>query len=160
MKELIKLNDLFLTRVHVDWRPPNAKTKSPGDKPFIDYNIFRNKKNNRLFALVLIVRAHSGNPPKEDGQEIDAEIVGIFSFSKDATEEEMQNLIRINGLTILYGLLRGHLATMTGAFPGQKFILPSIYMNNIIPEVEQRRKEASVKKTRVSKKPLKKQRIQ
>ncbi len=143
MKELIKLNDFFLTKVHVDWRVPNSKTKSPGDKPFIDYNIMRNKEDQQLFALELTVRSHSGNPPKEDGQEIDAVIVGIFSFSENATEEQMQTLIRINGLTILYGLLRGHLATLTGAFPGQKYILPSLYMQNIITEVEERKKKAS-----------------
>jgi len=160
MKELIKLNDFFLTRLHVDWRAPKAKTKSPGDKPIIDYNVFQYKKNDRLFKLELMVRAHSGNPSKEDGQEIDAEIIGIFSFSKDASENEMHSLIRINGLTILYGLLRGHLATITGAFPGQRFILPSIYMNNVILEVEQRRKKNSVKKTRVSKKPSKKKKSQ
>jgi hypothetical protein len=41
------------------------------------------------------------------GYTIDSEIVGLFSFPEGASEVKMQMLIRVNGATILYGILLG-----------------------------------------------------
>lgn len=41
-------------------------------------------------------------------------------------------LVLYNGSLILYGLLRGQIAAITGAFPTGKFMLPSVNMQQVI----------------------------
>ena len=48
----------------------------------------------------------------------------------------MQYLIRYNGCAILYGILRGMLATMTGTFPEGAIRMPTIMVDEIVKKVE------------------------
>jgi len=156
MKKLLQLDDFFMARLHVDWRGAGEESSTLSQNPDIDYRIGRNQDNRRQFAMELSVQAFSGKAPEEPGYEIDARIQGVFSFAEDATEEEMNYLIRVNGATILYGLLRGHIAAMTGAFPGQKLVLPAVYMQELIPEIHKRKVETLLEKRTTPEKALKK----
>ena len=70
---------------------------------------------------------------------IDSEIVGYFSFSEEFSDEEKRQItIRINGSVILYGILRGQIATFTGSFPNGKFNLPTVNMIEIVNEIEKK----------------------
>ena len=144
MKKYIELKDFCIKHLHVDWFfSEEMPKKVPKENPFIDYVILRNPENSHEFSMTLTIEAISDKEPKVGSFLVKATLMGLFTFTKESKEEEMQYLIRVNGATILYGLLRGHLATITGAFPkGGKYILPSIYMQEIIPKIEKRKTKA------------------
>jgi preprotein translocase subunit SecB len=143
IKKMLQLDSFFVKKLHVDCASYEQWSKINSDNPFIDYTILRNPKNGRQFAIDMLIRAFSGKDPSKPGLIIEASLVGFFSFSDDSSEDEMQYLIRINGATILYGLLRGHIISITGAFPYGPFLLPSIYMDEIIPKIEMRKRASS-----------------
>lgn len=51
----------------------------------------------------------------------------------------MQYFVRINGCTMLYSLLRGQVAMITGSFPDGKFNLPAIVMHDEIMKIEKKK---------------------
>lgn len=150
MKKLITLIDFCIKRCHVDWFFPDEKFDWPyNENLFIDYHILRNEKDSRKFIMNLIFKTHTEDKMENGEFLIEAELMGLFEFSEKATEDDMQSLIRINGGTILYGLLRGHLAGITGAFPsGGKYVLPSVYFHEIVPLVEKRKSATKPKPLR------------
>ncbi|MEX2381721.1 MAG: hypothetical protein WD490_05010 [Opitutales bacterium] len=86
---------------------------------------------------------------------LDFRIQGVFRFDEGLEEQKMQYLVRVNGGTILYGILRGMLATMTGAFPEGRINLPTIMMQDVVRRVEERRNSKPIKKTSAAKQPTK-----
>jgi len=141
----MQLEEFFLTRLHVVWNSP------PKPEPVISefsfgYDVARHKTEPRRFLLTF--KMHTA--PKEKtplvGYEIDCHIVGLFSFFEGVDEAEMQQLIRINGCTILYGILRGQIAGVTGSFVGGKFNLPTVMMHEVVQNIEAEKAAARAKK--------------
>ena len=67
---------------------------------------------------------------------IDVEIAGIFSFPDGTGSSDMQGIIRVNGCTIFYSLLRGHLASVTGVFQSGPYVLPTVNMLEVVKKIE------------------------
>ena len=143
MPEILQLKDFVITRLHVDWHEPDKPTaESPeftGSMGF-DYEVLRRTDTARFFALRFQFKLTPEVKKTKTGYEIEAEIVGFFDFPGTMTEDKMQALVRINGATILYGILRGEIAAFTGSFPGGKFMLPAVYMQDIVKDIETRKR--------------------
>lgn len=106
-----------------------------------DYNILCQKDNPRIKKMVM---KFSITPNQEDETPrcpyaIDVEIEGIFSFPDDMPEEKVDLIVRVNGMTILYGILRGEIANVTGSFKSGKFILPTVMMQDVVKDIEARK---------------------
>lgn len=99
--------------------------------------------------------------------EVRAVIVGFFKLPPELTAAQADTLLKINGLSMLYGALRGLVLSFSGAFPpGVRCILPTVNMAQVVSEAEAEaaaqkkgqkkdglRKDASVtKRGRISKK--------
>ena len=155
MPELLQLKDFFITRLHVDWHEPvGGEQHLPqfhGGVAF-DYDVLRKKDALRSFALRLRVKLEPKPAKSKTGYEIDSEIMGLFDFPESMEEQQMQALIRVNGGTILYGILRGQIAAFTGSFPGGKLSLPTVYMQDVVEEVEKRKQAKRRKKSVVKRK--------
>jgi len=155
MPEILQLKDFFITRLHVDWHEPVGGGRHlpqvHGGVAF-DYDVLRKKDALRSFALRLRVKLKPKPAKSKAGYEIDSEIMGLFDFPESMEEQQMQALIRINGGTILYGILRGQIAAFTGSFPGGKLSLPPVYMQDIVEEVEKRKQAKHRKKYPVKRK--------
>jgi len=132
-----------MTRVNVAWHEPSQPGSIDIDFLF-DYDVARHTAKQHIFRLALRLAAKSKTPTPVDFS-LDCEIVGFFRFPEASTEETMQRLVRLNGCTILYGILRGQLANITGSFPRQKLILPTVMMEDVINEIE--REKAQARKT-------------
>jgi len=130
-----------MTRVNVAWHEPSEPGTVEIDFLF-DYDVARHATEKNRFRLAFRVGVKSKTPAPVD-YSLDCEIVGFFLFPEDTTEEAMQRLIRLNGCTILYGILRGQLANITGSFPRQKLILPTVMMEDVILQIEQEKAQAS-----------------
>lgn len=129
-----ELEEFFFTKIHVAWHEP-AKAGSAEVDYLFDYEIGRHADEKNRYRLVFRVGAHPRSSIPA-GYVMDSEVVGFFRFPPDMVREMMERLIRINGCTILYGILRGHLATVSGTFPGRKLLLPTVMMEEVVQEIE------------------------
>lgn len=154
MPDILQLKDFVITRLHVDWHEPGTPlpVSSLRQQISFDYDVLRKKDAPRSFVLRLRMRLGSNTSKSKAGYEITSEIMGLFEFPDTMDDKQMNGLVRINGGTILYGVLRGELAAFTGSFPGGKFILPAVCMQDVVAGIE-KRKHASRKKTKSQPKP-------
>lgn len=157
---IIHLEEYYLEKVLIERKDSDP----PGDHLSIaydfDYSVQRSARNPQLFLLTFIVRDDpEAKTPHPQIYNLDFRIQGIFRFDEGLEEQKMQYLVRVNGGTILYGILRGMLATMTGAFPEGRLNLPTLMMADVVRKVEERhdpktpdQKPAATKKAKATKK--------
>lgn len=141
----LQLEEFFLTRLHVVWNPPSKPEQVVSEFSF-GYDVARHKTELRRFLLTFTMHTAQKEKTPLVGYEIDCQIVGLFTFVEGVDEAEMQQLIRINGCTILYGILRGQIAGVTGSFVGGKFNLPTVMMHEVVQHVEADKAAARAKK--------------
>ncbi len=158
---IIHLEEYFLEKLLVERRPPNASDIEYGQVSIsfdFDYQIKRNPDDSSFFMLTFIVRDDpSVKTACPQAYNIDLRIIGVFRFNEDVEEDQMQYLIRFNGCTILYGILRGILSTITGTFPEGAIKLPTIMIDEVVKKIEERiQKENTNKLKRPKKKVAKK----
>lgn len=141
MSVQMQLDDFALTRLHVNWRPPSKPTVDIGELTSrFDYNVAINAKDKKRFKLDLYLKiVEIGKQQAAVGYEIEADLVGIFSFPEETDQETRQKLVRVNGVNLLYSTFRGVLCGVTGVFPGGKLVLPTIMPVEIVKAVETRR---------------------
>jgi hypothetical protein len=137
-----------MTRVNLAWHDPKESTTVDIKHEF-DYDVHRNTQKKNLFRLVFRFGL-SPRTPVPVGYVLDSEIVGYFSFPEGTSEENMQVLIRNNGCTILYGILRGQIASITGSFPHAKLVLPTVMMEEVVKDIE--KSKAGIPKAAIAKK--------
>lgn len=148
------LDEFFMTRVNVAWHEPSQPGSVDIDYLF-DYDVARHATEKHRFRLAFRLGVKSKSPTPVD-YSLDCEIVGFFRFPEQSSDEAMQRLIRLNGCTILYGILRGQLANITGSFPRQKLILPTVMMEDVVNEIEREKAQARQAKPPIAKKTAKK----
>jgi len=145
MPDILKLEDFQLVQLDVKWQDEEdfeGEESVPSDAEFsISYDVLRQKEDSRRFALNMRVQSGPDGPGKA-GYTIVAVMEGFFSFPESVAEDDMQMLVRINGLTILYGILRGQLSMITGVFSGGEFVLPAIYMPDVVTQIESQKQKS------------------
>jgi preprotein translocase subunit SecB len=134
------LDEFFMTRVNVAWHEPTQPGSIDIDYLF-DYDVARHTTEKQRFRLAFRLASKSKTATPVD-YSLDCEIVGFFRFPEDATEETMQSLVRLNGCTILYGILRGQLSNITGSFPHRKMVLPTVMMEEVVKDIEREKAHA------------------
>lgn len=137
----LHLDEFFIIRLNLAWvTAESAETSEeyPSDLG-IDYELSRHDDDPQLFRLVL--RVDSVVKKGYTGLNVESEIAGFFSFPEDTAEDEMQYLVRVNGASMLYGILRGQIAMVSGSFPGGKVNLPAVVMQEILPEIDRAKAE-------------------
>ncbi len=140
MEPVVNLDSFVMIRSNIEMFSPDDETlKSAVDNKVllkhnssISYSVGKNQENEYNYKLTLEVKAI----PDVFGWSIDMEIVGIFTFPSRTDSNAMEGIIRVNGCTILYGLLRGHLSSVTGAFPSGPYVLPTVDMFEVVKRIE------------------------
>lgn len=132
----------YLQRLHVEWKPQSSPD-APGAESVrcdFDYDVGTHLTEKRRRMIALRVRAQqvdgTGNPA---GYLIECEIVGFFQLTAAIAEGKEEMTLRLNGFSILYGILRGILSMATGVFEGGVFALPSIMPQDVVKDVESKR---------------------
>ena len=131
------LDNFHFTRVNIAWHEPQEDCKVDVAYVF-DYDVIRHVVEKNCYRLAFRVSALP-QTPKPLGYAIDCEIAGFFHFPPDTPQETMDALIRFNGCTILYGIIRGQLAMITGSFPNRKFVLPTVMMEEVVNGIEKQK---------------------
>lgn len=132
------LEEFYLTRVNVAWVEPPAEVNELDLNLAFDYSVFRHKDDPLRYRLTLRLSSVPQSPDPM-GYQMDCEISGFFRFPEDSTEPKREYLIRVNGCTILYGILRGQFAGITGSFPNRPLLLPTVMMEDVVKEIEAKR---------------------
>ncbi len=148
------LDEFFMTRVNVAWHEPTEPGNAEIDYMF-SYDVGRHASEKQRFRLAFRLASKSKTPAAVD-YSLDCEIVGFFRFPEGTKEEVMQSLVRLNGCTILYGILRGQLANITGSFPRRKMVLPTVMMEDVVKRIEEKKAQARQANAPPKKKPAKK----
>ena len=154
-KSTIQLSKFFITNLNIKW----VKGKASGNaiKLGFDFNLAFHEEHKNHFKLEFSVLAI----PEDgfSGIRLETQIDGYFHFPEGIDFKEMHYLAILNGSSILYGILRGQLALITGSFPGGKFMLPAVVMEDVIPEVikmkQQEVEKQEKKQKKISAKPNK-----
>lgn len=149
IRSSLRLDEFFITKLNIEHIIGNTEKESSIFNIKFDYDVAAHKDNNNLFRLDFKVKI---KPKKGDsGNIIDAKIFGYFSFPPNTDNDEMQYLVRVNGCSMLYSLLRGQIAMITGSFPEGKFNLPTIVMHDKIMQIEEKKRKKINKKQNIQK---------
>ena len=142
------LDAYFLTRLQVDYAfPVGSPTVTVASVVSnFDYEVMNHRDEPRRRMLRLKVQFQETDEKEQKvGYHIECEMVGFFSFTDSTPQGKEEITIRVNGFNLLYGTLRGIMATTTAAFPGGRFNVPSVMPNEIVADIERRREEARQK---------------
>jgi preprotein translocase subunit SecB len=129
-----QLDDFHFRQLSVEWHDPETSGQVEINHTF-DYEVGQHSTEHSRFRLALQYKTVSATP-QPVGYAVQAEIVGFFRFPDGMEQEKMDYLIRLNGCTILYGILRGQIANLTGVFPRRKLVLPTFMMKDVVEAVE------------------------
>ncbi len=139
-----------MQKLHLGYKEegtPNANEERPISASW-GYDIHNHRDDPKRFRFTLrAVVVELGDDMKQWGVSLDAEIVGFFRHSDNGLDPNAEAYSkRLNGISLLYGTLRGVVAATTGFFPQGKMILPTIMPQEIVEAVEKqladRRKQA------------------
>ncbi len=138
---VLLLEDYYFTRLHLDWDFPasGAVVEVKEIQSQFDYDVANHVKDprRRMLKFRLAIQELGANQQKL-GHRVECEIVGLFSFTDATPKGKEEIVIRVNGINMLYGALRGLLTAAMGAFPAGRFVLPSIMPQDIVTDVEKR----------------------
>jgi len=137
-----ELETFNLSKLHVEALNSSDNNEFSAMHSFA-YDVLCRKDEPRIKKLVM---QYSLVPNQEDEKPrcpyaINVEIEGVFSFPDVTPDDKIDYLCRVNGLTILYGILRGEIANVTGSFKKGKFILPTVMMQDVVQDIEKRKAE-------------------
>lgn len=134
-EQIIQLETFHMSKVHIEFVHTEGEPLPAGPTEHsmtIDYNVAIRADDDRRYRLSLLVSVN----PNGSGMRIESQIDGFFQCPVEMPVPVRNGTIRVNGGTILYGLLRGQLAAISGSFPSGPYILPTVSMLDIV-----RRKE-------------------
>ena len=139
---VLLLEQHFLKRLHIDWKAPSSEPMSPvaTTRCSFDYEVAVHRTEPLRRMLTFRLQAQQLDHEQQAvAHKVDCEIVGLFSLTSATPAGREEEILRINGVSILYGILRGVFLTTTGAFPGGGFLLPSVMPQDIVRQVEEKR---------------------
>jgi len=140
IEPVVQLDDFGLTDLQVHWHAPVGDREEITSKFDVGYTVRRLSTDPTKYRLQLTVKDHRSSGKGNRLANVEATIVGFFSFHAGSDEMQREKRIRVNGLTMLYGALRGALATISGIFPPDfRYVLPTVNMLEVIKTVEEAR---------------------
>lgn len=141
MQLVCELEDFFLTRLNVEALNCAPDLEAHAARISFDYDLAAAVEDEHRIKMEMSfsMNAAPEEEPSRCPYAIDAVIVGYFKFPQDLEDKQIAYLCRVNTMTMLYGILRGQIATMTGSFPHGKFTLPAVMMQDVVIQIEKRK---------------------
>ncbi len=123
----LHLADYFVTELNVSANPkfdPKQEVPLRYEDFQVGFDATCDPEKKRQWQVILKL-AH--NPPAEANvpYRFAAEIVGIFILTDGVPEERIERLVKTNGASMLYGVLRETIRATTARGPYSAIILPS-----------------------------------
>ncbi len=143
MKLVCNLDDFFLNHIHVTPLDYDVNSDKRSGQVAFDYDLASSCDDDHRVRMQMTFQM-TASPDDERPlcpYEIEAEIVGFFTFPQDMEDKQIAYLCRVNTMTILYGVLRGEIASITGSFVHGKFVLPTVMMQDVVDDIEERKRQ-------------------
>jgi preprotein translocase subunit SecB len=117
-KELAFASDISSTPI--DWNEIVFGSK-------IDFGWAENQdeKDRRAFAVRLLVTINN-KEGKPSPYLVDVGVMGFFTLLGEIPNDERESIAKVNGASLLYGVVRELLYSLTARFPAGPAILPSM----------------------------------
>ncbi len=133
MLSTLQLTGFHLNKLSIEKHSDVGSDQDEGDEEFkftFKYDVKSHKDGKNRFRIVL----DFGLFPTAvlEYYQCHASITGYFTFTEDLDKETMMRLLHLNGLSILYGILRGQLSMISGSFGGNKLNLPTMNIQEIL----------------------------
>ena len=143
MSDIIKLQSFKMLRLVLDQDPFDGRTPGSLCRQETGYDIRINKDNPDHFLMILRVKG-TLSVPEGKSQPATYEVTGAAEFEvpHDMTADKKRGLVAFNGGSILYGLMRGQVALVTGSFPTGSVLLLTLNWQETVREIESKRAEA------------------
>ncbi len=123
----LQLKDIQITKLNVE---ENIK----GEKKFnidIDFEPVKVNINEKKYdGLVVFLKVNNRN--RKVRLKVDTEILAVFEFDEGLSKEKKARLLFYNGLSIIYGFLRGLIFQKCSYLKPTDRLLPSINLLDII----------------------------
>ncbi len=144
MKLVCSLEDFFLNHINVTPLDYDTDTKTRSGQFAFDYDLVCSCDDDHRIRMQMSFQMQASLEDEKSccPYAIEAEIVGFFSFPQDLEDKQIAYLCRVNTMTILYGVLRGEIANITGSFVHGKFVLPTVMMPDIVTDIEEKKRLA------------------
>lgn len=146
MKTDFQLEHFALTKMHADWIAPTseAETKVEQIESNFSCHVFRHQELPRQFKVELAGRFSQRTAAgARIGFQVEAQLAALATVSDAVPEEKLQSFVRANAVNVLYGTLRGLVASTTGVFPFGPLILPSLSANEILASIQAKPEKAT-----------------
>ncbi len=85
----------------------------------------------------LLVNIKINNRARKVKLKVETEILAVFEFTDDLDEEKKARMLLYNGLSIIYGFVRGLIFQKCSYLPPQDRVIPSINLAKLIEDTIQ-----------------------
>lgn|GEM_PF-6313538 len=137
---LLEFDDCTVEELHIT---PNAAHRQAGELPQprveVDFQVFVHRAEQNRFAVSLSIK--SEEPVTEEHPlRFSIRVVGFFRVTEPMVDGKVHPDRAVNGLTLLYGMARGHIGTAAAWF-GHPIMLPTVYFTDRVnAKIEETRK--------------------
>ena len=141
MSDVLQLSNFRLVRLKIDSEPFAVLPANPDFRQETGYDVLINKDDPNAFLMILRISGCLASPgsTEDAGTKLEVHAVGEFRVPDGLDDGKKDYLVRYNGGMILYGMVRGQVAMATGAFPCGSLLLPTLYWQATVKEIESKR---------------------
>jgi preprotein translocase subunit SecB len=119
---------------------------SAGTQVKTQYSVGRSDTDKHLWRVILKADYGPSEQQKDCPYHGHAEMIGWFAVSDQWPEDRVEELVSVNGPSILYGSIREMLLTVTGRSSHGPFMLPTMSFASAVKEEPQVPKKATLAK--------------
>ena len=127
---LLELNECQLEELTIEHNPDHRKEDGPAlplPQPTVDFNTYVHRTDQNRFAVLLTI----GSEAPEYPVRFSVRIVGFFTVAEPFSDGRVTAERAVNGLTILYGMVRSYLLTSAAWF-SKPTLLPTVYFTDLV----------------------------
>ncbi len=135
MNRPLELEAWFLNSISVEFVPTSQGGTSAPPIPQFQLSVQVDPENPLRYMVELGVAVNQTDVSLEVPYRIRAVITGVFRFEPGTSNEDVRSIIPVNGPTILYGILRGHVDGLTAVSFGPRYSLPTVYFRDVLREL-------------------------
>lgn len=127
---------------------PPTKTSTSPSAISINFDVKPHASDKNRFLILMDLDLNKGLKADEyKNYQVHLHILGYFKFANEIDDKTKHRMIFANGSSILYGIARTVVASLTGSIGPERFILPSLNLLAVIRD-KVRAEKASPAKTR------------
>lgn len=117
MEAKMQLLDYYITKYDFEVKRKIMPTEQLSMNGKLGYKVLNAQEENDKKIIGLEIQNEiilfNKNNEKEELGKIVIRMDGVFSFDKSCTKKEIDQLLKVNGMAVLYGQLRSYITTNT-----------------------------------------------